>query len=59
MVHKIDMPVPVPMDFAPGEKFGLALTVRDDKGKRMSGHDSKGQKFRRLHLPFTITITDD
>lgn len=59
LVHKIDMPVPVPMDFAPGEKFGLALTVRDDKGKRMSGHDSKGQKFRRLHLPFTITITDD
>lgn len=57
-IHAVDIPVHVPSDFESGESYGLALTIRDERGRRHSGRDSDGRKIRRLHLPFSLSLTD-
>ena len=50
-MYVLDIAADVPFNDGKGGDYGLAITVRDAFGRRLSGRDPDGGKIRRIHLP--------
>ena len=55
----LDISADVPTMCAAGDEFGLAVTVKNTGGHRLSGWDPAGRKIRRVHLPALVVIAEE
>lgn len=50
-LYVLEIPADVPLNDGKGGDYGLAITVRNASGRRLSGRGPDGGKVRRIYLP--------